>query len=79
MLARRVLRGVMLSAPGQDEPVVVTTPGDVVWDLLAHPVDEAELVRQVAARFDEDPGVIQRDVAALVDRLVDLGAVERCG
>ncbi len=77
VLARRVLRGVMLSTPDAEEPVVVTSPGDAVWDLIQDPVEEADLVRAVATHFVGDPGEIERDVVALVDQLIELGAVVR--
>ena len=74
-LARRVLRGVMVLTARDDEPFVITPPGDVIWDILADPIDLQDLVDLLADSFEGDKEQITGDVAALIQTLIEKGAV----
>ncbi|MEM7285150.1 MAG: PqqD family protein [Actinomycetota bacterium] len=75
-LSRRVLRGVMVLTPADDEPFLITPPGDVVWEILAEPIDLEDLVDLLSGTYDGDKTQITADVAALIETLIDKGAVE---
>ena len=74
-LSRRSLRGVLISAPGADEPLLVTTPGEVVWSLLEEPSSRAELVAALADAFGEDPTVVAADIEPVLKSLLAVGAL----
>ena len=74
-LARRVLRGVMVLTATDDEPFVITPPGDVIWEILAEPIDLQELIGLLAETFEGAKEQITTDVAALVETLIEKGAV----
>jgi len=77
-LARRTLRGVLIAAPGAEEPVLITTPGDAVWELLDRPQSRPDLIATLAAAYDEAPTTIAADIDPVLDLLVATGAlVER--
>jgi hypothetical protein len=65
-------------APDGDEPVAVTGSVDELWDLLETPHRLDELVGTLASRYpDIDPTVLEGDVGAVLDRLEEVGALER--
>jgi hypothetical protein len=74
---RTTLRGVVLHPAGIDDPVLVTTPGDVVWEAIAEPIGVEHLVATLAEHFRADAGEVRADVEALLERLIALGAVRR--
>lgn len=74
-LWRGVIGGVLLLVPGCDETVHVSTPGDVVWDLLAEPRTLDQLAEALAAEYGEPVDTVLRDVEPIVRSLHDLGAV----
>ncbi len=75
VLWRRTLRGVLVAAPGEEEPLLVTAPGDVVWDLLEQPRTREELVDALARSFDAEPGRIESDLAPVLAALLERGAL----
>lgn len=65
----------MVLTATDDEPFVITPPGDVIWDILAEPIDLQELVDLLADSFEGDKEQITSDVAALIQTLIEKGAV----
>jgi len=77
VLWRRTLDTVLLLPPGIDEPFVLAGTGPALWELLAEPRALDDLVAVLAAAYEADPDVVAADVAPTVDRLTELGAIER--
>ncbi len=75
VLWRRTMRGVLVAAPGRPDPVLVTAPGDAVWDLLAIPRSRDDLVSALAGSFDAEPARIEADLAPVLSALLDHGAL----
>lgn len=75
VLWRRVLDDVVLLPPGIDEPVLISGPGGLVWELLSDPVSIDEIVDQVVAVYRAVPDRVRSDMTVLLDELVRLGAV----
>jgi Coenzyme PQQ synthesis protein D (PqqD) len=67
---------VVLLAAGADEPVTIGGSGGVVWSLLDRPRTVAELTNLLVERFPSDGDAVQHDLVPLLERLVELGAVE---
>lgn len=65
----------MVLTATDDEPFVITPPGDVIWDILAEPIDLQDLVDLLADSFEGDKEQITSDVAALIQTLIEKGAV----
>lgn len=65
----------MVLTARDDEPFVITPPGDVIWDILADPIDLQDLVDLLADSFEGDKEQITGDVAALIQTLIEKGAV----
>ena len=74
-LWRRVLDEVLLFPPDATEPLSITKPGALVWTLLAEPISVADLVDQVATRFDAPRAQVQIDLEGLVAHLLTAGAI----
>lgn len=74
-LSRRTPRGVLISAPGAAEPVLITTPGEAVWSSLEAPCSRAELVATLAEAFGEDATVVATDIDPVLEALLAIGAV----
>jgi len=73
---RRSLRGVVVLAPGADEPLTITGSGGEVWDLLDRPRTTEDLVSELSRRFPTDPATIRADVVELLAALASAGALE---
>lgn len=77
-LCRRTLKGVLVIAPDASEPVLVTTPGDVAWELLAEAHTPVELAAALGELFDTEPATVARDIEPVIESLLASGAlVER--
>ncbi|MFA5885699.1 MAG: PqqD family protein [Acidimicrobiia bacterium] len=76
VLWRRSLDSVVLLPVGADEPVSLPGTGAAVWDLLAEPSTLPELVDALVDVYGGDPSTIERDVAALLERLRGITAID---
>ena len=79
VLARETLTGVLLLVPGVDEPMLVTSPGDVIWGLLNEPVNLVELTELLAEAYRAPVETVRADVEPLLAELVAAGAVIQQG
>jgi coenzyme PQQ synthesis protein D (PqqD) len=68
VVARHGDETVLLSV-GSGKYYTLNEVGTRVWDLLAEDVPVSEVVRRIAEEYDAPAGVIERDVAALIDSL----------
>jgi hypothetical protein len=73
-LWRRVLDGVLVLAPGQDEPLLITPPGDVVWQLLADPITVDELTEELAELYETPAATVRADLEPVLAVLGESGA-----
>ena len=79
VLWRRTLDGVvLLEARAEAEPVVLRGPAAAIWELLAQPMDDADLVATLATSYGVDRARVAPDVAVALATLADLGALQRC-
>ena len=67
--------GVVLLAPGDEEPRALAGSAVAVWEALAETVSRDDLVADLAAAFGADPATVAADVAPLLDALLASGAV----
>lgn len=75
VLWRRTLRGVLISVVGEEEPFLLTAPGDAMWAMIDRPMTRTELVDLLAASFDAPARTIAGDVEPVLQILVDRGAL----
>ena len=73
---RYSLGGVVVLAPGAEDPVTIAGSGGAVWELLARPRSTEELARELSERFSTDPANLTEDLGALLGRLAAAGALE---
>jgi Coenzyme PQQ synthesis protein D (PqqD) len=73
---RRCLDGVLAWGATMPEAVMLPVPGDVIWELLASPQSIAELVADLAERFDAPPELIEPDLRAFLTELAGRGLVD---
>ncbi len=74
-LWRRIFDEVLLFPPNATEPLSVTMPGALVWELLREPISLDELIHEVASHFDAPMEQVEDDLEALLARLVSEHAV----
>ena len=74
-LWRNGLDGVLVFAPGDNEPLHITTPGDAVWSRLAEPVTLGELIAGLASSYGTAEDVVRADIEPVVAALLDAGAL----
>ena len=77
VLWRRSLDAVILLPEDAADPFHLVGTGPDVWELLAEPRTLDALVAVLATMYEADPDVVRSDVATVLDRLVDSGALER--
>lgn len=69
----------MLVLPhGARESWYVSSPGDVIWDLLGEPCTIGQLVDALSVAFEEPPGTVLADIEPVVKTLHDIGAIRTC-
>lgn len=74
-LWRATLRGVIIHPAAGAEPLLVTSPGDLVWTLLADPIARSEMAAALAQHFNADVDAVDADIGVVLDQLMDVGAV----
>lgn len=75
LLARTAGRGLLLANPEGRGVEWLSPSAAVVWDALAEPRTQEELVRSVADRVGEPPGQVRAGVGTLIARLRVRGLV----
>ena len=76
VLWRRCPDGVIVLAEGMDEPVTLTSPGDVIWELLSAPTELGQLIAELKSRFDATAEQIEADTTGFLVDAIAVGAVE---
>jgi hypothetical protein len=69
VLWRRSLDGVVLLPTDAEEPVVLSSTGPAVWDLLASPITTDDLVDRLTESYAADRSAIETDVLTLLEDL----------
>lgn len=77
VLWRRTPVAVVVLAAGAAEPFLLTGSGPALWQLLADPVDEAELCRRLAECYGTTVATVAPGVLEVLGHLADVGAVRR--
>lgn len=77
-LWRGVIGGVLVRPPAAEESWLITSPGDVIWDLLTEPCTIHELVETLSIEFDESTATVITDIEPLVRTLHEIGAIRTC-
>ena len=75
VLWRRQLDGVLVLAPGAEEPIQISVPGDALWLLLAEPSTIHELAEDLADLYGTDESVIRADIQPALAALLNAGAI----
>ena len=74
--SRTVADRVIIARPGRDDYDALTGPAVAIWNLLQEPRSLTELVDTLAWAYQAPPSEIERDIRALLDDLLERGAVE---
>jgi hypothetical protein len=77
VLWRRTLAGVVLLPPDGAEPVALSGPAAGIWELLARPMTETDLVAALAATYQIREERVAGEVGPALDVLMELGALCR--
>ena len=75
VLWREVVDGVLLLAPGEQEPVVLSGSGVLVWERLAEPATGKVLAAWLADAYGQPPDTILEDLLPALADLEDRGLV----
>jgi hypothetical protein len=76
-LWRQAPTGALVLPEGRDAPLLISPPGDLVWQLLVEPATESELVELLVEHYTADPATIRLDLHTLLTELVTLGALRQ--
>jgi hypothetical protein len=77
-LWRGVIGGVLIRPPRAQESWYLTSPGDIIWDLLVEPCTVDQLVETLSDEFHEAPVAVLRDIEPLLRTLQEIGAIRSC-
>ncbi len=75
VLWRNTMRGVLVSTPSATEPLLLTTPGDVLWSVLATRHTRDELAANLAQQFSTSAEQVRADIEPVITRLLGVGAI----
>ena len=78
-LSRELLDGVLLLPPRASAPMQVSSPGQVIWALLAEPRTATALAEELGGLFDAPVEVVRADLAPILGALFDAGAIRVMG
>lgn len=76
-LWRATAAGVVLLAPGDEEPCALSDTGADLWEMLAAPVTVDRAAVALAARYGTDPAQVEADVRPFLADLEQRGVVRR--
>src|SRR6266545_3023150 len=74
-LFRRLLDGVLVLGPAADEPLQISAPGDVVWELLAEPLTQRALTEDLSEIFGAPVNVVRADIEPVLTALIEVHAI----
>ena len=74
-LWRGAIGGVLLLPSGAPESWYITTPGDVIWDLLVKPYSIDQLVKALSIKFHEPSATVFSDIELVMRTLHEIGAI----
>lgn len=74
-LVRRLLDGLLVLGPEMSEPLRFSTPGDVLWAMLAECCAMADLVEAWSALFGVSDSTARTDVEPVLAAWLDGGAL----
>jgi hypothetical protein len=77
VLWRRTLDGVVVLPADGSEPVALHGPAAGIWELLARPMTEADLVATLATTYRVHEDDVAGDIGGALDVLLELGALCR--
>jgi hypothetical protein len=75
VLTRRTTRSVLVLVPESRHPLLLGGAARAVWEVLAHPVDDSELVDRVAGQLGVDTQRARNEVVSTRIALQRAGAV----
>jgi hypothetical protein len=76
VLWRRMPDRILVAAADEDEVLVLTAAGTVLWDLLTEPTDVQAAVDFLAELYRTDPRVVMADILPLIDQLARHRAIQ---
>ncbi len=74
-LWRRMFNGVVVLGSAADQPISISHPGLLIWQLLAQPTTLAALADTLSAEFEVAPERVRADALTVIEVLVAAGAV----
>jgi Coenzyme PQQ synthesis protein D (PqqD) len=75
-LWRRCLDGVLVLPEGAAQPLLLTPPGDAIWELVAMPCELGDLLTELRRRFDGPAEEIASDTDDFIRDAIAAGAIE---
>lgn len=75
VLWRNTLGGVLISTAEDVDPMLCTSPTEVVWELLADPITMDDLCDRLAEMYHVPVAVVATDLSPMLDSLLAAGAV----
>lgn len=76
IVQRQLTDGLLVLAPASDAPVLLAGSAGPLWEALANPRRQEELVAAMQRLFRGDPDRIAGDVAATLETLLENRLVE---
>ena len=71
----KILGQLFLDVPGRSDTVTVDASGAAIWECCDGTRSLAEIHRDVEARFAKPPGSLRDEIAAVIERLSNVGAL----
>jgi hypothetical protein len=75
VLFRNLPDGVILLSIGGGDPLFLSGPGALLWNLLAEPTGVEEAAETLAEAHQADPETVRADIEPVIAELARLGVV----
>ncbi len=75
VLFRSVLNGVLILGPGGVDPILISSPGDLIWELLSDEISLEDLIAQLASEYSAPESVVRADIEPTLRTLLEAKAI----
>lgn len=75
ILSETLEMGIAITKPGTDRLIILNATASEIWQLLDGATPLANIILQLAQRYNQNPDMIAQDVEKLINRMLAAGLI----